>query len=263
MSKDRIDNNHKLNVKKMSLKIRCVTVDDEPLALEKMNAFVERVPYLELVGSFDNGFGAMNFLRQEKVDLMFLDIQMDELTGIQLLEVLTQRPRIILTTAYDQYAIKGYELDVSDYLLKPVSFQRFLMAVEKVYNSLNKDMNEKQEESKERTEITDKDSYILVRSEYRLQKVFLDNIFYIEGMKDYSRIFTTENRIMTLQNLKKIEETLPTPPFFRVHKSYIISSKRVSSIGKNDIFINGQQIPIGGLYKKTFLDYIKKQRLIG
>lgn len=247
----------------MSVKIRCVTVDDEPLALEKMNAFVERVPYLELVGSFDNGFDAMNFLRQEKVELMFLDIQMDELTGIQLLEVLTNRPKIIFTTAYDQYAIKGYELDVADYLLKPISFQRFLMAVEKVYNMITKDANNENAPKGKQDILLEKDAYILVRSEYRLQKVLLDSIFYIEGMKDYSRIFTTENRIMTLQNLKKIEEALPTPPFFRVHKSYIISSKKVKSIGKNDIFIGEQQIPIGGLYKKSFLEFIKQQRLIG
>ncbi len=236
-----------------------MAVDDEPLALEKMTHFIERIPYLELKGAYDNGFDAMNFLRQEEVDLMFLDIQMDELTGIQLLEVLSQRPKIILTTAYDQYAIRGYELDVSDYLLKPISFQRFLMAVEKVYNALTSQQgNNTGSQPKE-----EKNPYILVRSEYRLQKVFLGDILYIEGMKDYSRIFTTENRIMTLQNLKKIEEALPTPPFFRVHKSYIISSQRINSIGKNDIFIGEQQIPIGGLYKKDFLEFIKKQRLIG
>lgn len=244
--------------------IKCIAVDDEPLALGKMAAFIEKVPYLDLQGTFDNGFDAMNFLRQQEVDLMFLDIQMDELTGIQLLEILTQRPKIIFTTAYDQYAIKGYELDVTDYLLKPISFKRFLMAVEKVYNILSDD-KEKSAPSTDQTPVPviEKDSYILVRSEYRLQKIRLDDILYIEGMKDYSRIYTPTNKIMTLQNLKKIEEVLPTPPFFRVHKSYIISSNKVDSIGKNDLFIGEQQIPIGGLYKKDFLDFINKQRLIG
>lgn len=246
------------------MKIKCIAVDDEPLALGKMSAFIEKVPYLDLKGTFDNGFDAMNFLRQEEVDLMFLDIQMDELTGIQLLEVLTQRPKIIFTTAYDQYAIKGYELDVTDYLLKPISFKRFLMAVEKVYNIIADDekSSPKSQDTPEVTSI-EKDSYILVRSEYRLQKIKLDDILYIEGMKDYSRIYTPTQKIMTLQNLKKIEEVLPTPPFFRVHKSYIISSNKVDSIGKNDLFIGEQQIPIGGLYKKAFLDFINQQRLIG
>ncbi len=247
------------------MKIKCIAVDDEPLALGKMSAFIEKVPYLDLLGTFDNGFDAMNFLRQNEVDLMFLDIQMDELTGIQLLEVLTQRPKIIFTTAYDQYAIKGYELDVTDYLLKPISFKRFLMAVEKVYNIIKDNTEKETTKSPEAPSITgiDKDSYILVRSEYRLQKIKLDDILYIEGMKDYSRIYTPAQKIMTLQNLKKIEEVLPTPPFFRVHKSYIISANKVDSIGKNDLFIGEQQIPIGGLYKKTFLDFINQQRLIG
>ncbi len=246
------------------MKIRCIAVDDEPLALGKMSAFIEKVPYLDLQGTFDNGFDAMNFLRQNEIDLMFLDIQMDELTGIQLLEVLTQRPKIIFTTAYDQYAIKGYELDVTDYLLKPISLDRFLMAVEKVYNIL-KDDEKETAPTLGTPPITaiDKDAYILVRSEYRLQKIKLDDILYIEGMKDYSRIYTPSSKVMTLQNLKKIEEVLPTPPFFRVHKSYIISSNKVDSIGKNDLFIGEQQIPIGGLYKKTFLDFINQQRLIG
>ncbi len=246
------------------MKISCIAVDDEPLALGKMSSFIEKVPYLELKGTFDNGFDAMNFLRENEVDLMFLDIQMDELTGIQLLEVLTQRPKIIFTTAYDQYAIKGYELDVTDYLLKPISFKRFLMAVEKVYNILSDDAKAGLRNVETPTVwANDKDSYILVRSEYRLQKIKLDDILYIEGMKDYSRIYTPASKIMTLQNLKKIEEVLPTPPFFRVHKSYIISSNKVDSIGKNDLFIGDQQIPIGGLYKKAFLDFINQQRLIG
>ncbi len=246
------------------MKISCIAVDDEPLALGKMSAFIEKVPYLELKGTFDNGFDAMNFLRQNEVDLMFLDIQMDELTGIQLLEVLSKRPKIIFTTAYDQYAIKGYELDVTDYLLKPISFKRFLMAVEKVYNILvDENKTPSRDEETPTVSANDKDAYILVRSEYRLQKIKLDDILYIEGMKDYSRIYTPSNKIMTLQNLKKIEEVLPTPPFFRVHKSYIISANKVDSIGKNDLFIGEQQIPIGGLYKKAFLDFINQQRLIG
>lgn len=240
------------------MKLSCIAVDDEPLALEKMESYIAKVDYLDLRGTFDNAFDALNFLRQERVDLMFLDIQMDELTGIQLLEVLKNQPKVILTTAYDQYALRGYELDVVDYLLKPFSFQRFLKAAEKVFESLR----QVQQPSSPSPSGPETD-FILVRSEYRLQKIKLQDIQYIEGMKDYSRIFTPTNKIMTLQNLKKLEEVLPCPPFLRVHKSFIISVDRVDSIGKNDIVVAERTIPIGGLYKKTFMDYLDKQKLIG
>ncbi|MBX2870636.1 MAG: LytTR family DNA-binding domain-containing protein [Saprospiraceae bacterium] len=240
------------------MKLSCIAVDDEPLALEKMETYIAKVDYLDLRGTFDNAFDALNFLRQERVDLMFLDIQMDELTGIQLLEVLKNQPKVILTTAYDQYALRGYELDVVDYLLKPFSFQRFLKAAEKVFENVR----QVQQPTTTTPASSDKD-FILVRSEYRLQKIKLQDIQYIEGMKDYSRIFTPTNKIMTLQNLKKLEEVLPCPPFLRVHKSFIISVDRVDSIGKNDIVVAERTIPIGGLYKKTFLDYLDRQKLIG
>ena len=240
------------------MKLSCIAVDDEPLALEKMETYIAKVDYLDLRGTFDNAFDALNFLRQERVDLMFLDIQMDELTGIQLLEVLKNQPKVVLTTAYDQYALRGYELDVVDYLLKPFSFQRFLKAAEKVFESIR----QVQQPSAAKPAGPETD-FILVRSEYRLQKIKLQDIQYIEGMKDYSRIFTPTNKIMTLQNLKKLEEVLPCPPFLRVHKSFIISVDRVDSIGKNDIVVAERTIPIGGLYKKTFLDYLDRQKLIG
>lgn len=240
------------------MKISCIAVDDEPLALEKMATYIAKVDYLDLKGTFDNAFDALNFLRQERVDLMFLDIQMDELTGIQLLEVLKNQPKVVLTTAYDQYALRGYELDVVDYLLKPFSYQRFLKAAEKVFDGLRQ-TQQLAPASPSPKEV----DFILVRSEYRLQKIKLADIQYIEGMKDYSRIFMPDNKIMTLQNLKKLEEVLPCPPFLRVHKSFIISVDRVESIGKNDIVVAERTIPIGGLYKKTFMDYLDEQRLIG
>ncbi len=242
------------------MKINCIAIDDEPLALEKMSKFISKVPYLELCGTFDNALEALHFLKQAKIDLLFLDIQMDELTGIQLLESLEVKPHVILTTAYDQYALKGYELSVSDYLLKPISFQRFLKAVERVHQKISAQKKVSSIPKKEKKQAQE---YILVRSEYRLQKIWLDDILYIEGMKDYSRIFTTKIKLMTLQNLKKIEESLETPPFLRVHKSYIISLNKIESIGKNDLVIAGTTIPVGGLYKSTFHQYIEQQNLIG
>lgn len=243
--------------------LNCITVEDEPLAQEKMQKFIQKVPFLELKASFDNALAALDYLKKESIDLVFLDIQMDELTGIQFLETLERKPQVIMTTAYDEYALKGYELDVSDYLLKPISFQRFLQAVERVYQRLL-DRQKAASLSKKPAEARKAERpYILVRSEYRLQKIWLDEILYIEGMKDYSRIFTPAMKLMTLQNLKKIEEALETPPFLRVHKSYIISLDKIESIGKNDLTIAGTTIPIGGLYKQTFHDYIDKKNLIG
>lgn len=240
--------------------IKCIAVDDEPLALEKMEKYIAKVEHLKLVGSFDTGFEALNFIRNNPIDLLFLDIQMDELNGLQLLKVLPKKPKVVLTTAYDQYALQGYELDVVDYLLKPIGFQRFLAATEKVYHQLAKAPISI---SSKAQPIDPLDNCILIRSEYRLQKIRLGDILFIEGMKDYSRVFTTSTRIMTLQNLKKMEEALPYPPFMRVHKSFIVSLNKINSIGKNDLTIGEQTIPIGGLYKKQFQSYLKEQQLIG
>ncbi len=240
-------------------KITCIAIDDEPLALEKMKAFIQKVPYLDLQACLDNGLEALHFIRQHPVDLIFLDIQMDELNGIQLLETLSKKPKVILTTAYDQYALKGYELEVSDYLLKPINFQRFLLAVERVRDQLQALWEKNQPPQG----LPTGEPFILVRSEYRLQKVFIKDILFVEGMKDYSRIYTAETKIMTLQNLKKIEEALPRPPFLRVHKSYIVSLYKIQSIGRNDLSIDGHTIPIGGLYKGPFMEYIEGQNLIG
>jgi len=203
--------------------INCIAVDDEPLALEKMKTYISKVEFLNLLETFDNGVDAVNYLKTKSVDLIFLDIQMEDFTGIQLLESLKERPKVILTTAYDQYALKGYELDVSDYLLKPISFPRFLKSVEKVYNSFDKKEDHTIELSKE---------FIFVKSDYKLQKVRFDDIQYIEGMKDYLRIVTPQKRLMVLQNFKKMEEILPDKKFIRVHKSYIIAINKIESIGK-------------------------------
>lgn len=243
------------------MKINCITVDDEPLALEKMRAYIEKVDYLNLMNDFDNGIDAMNYLKENKVDLVFLDIQMEDLTGIQLLESLKVRPKVILTTAYDQYALKGYELEVSDYLLKPISFSRFLKAVEKVYTSL-----EKEESLSAKSVIVESDpkekDFIFVKSDYKLQKVRFDDILYIEGMKDYLRIVTSEKRLMVLQNFKKMEEILPNEKFIRVHKSYIIAINKIESIGKKSLVVSDQHIPIGESYKKQFFDFLEEHSLL-
>ena len=242
--------------------VNCITIDDEPLALEKLKDYIEKVQYLNLLAEFDNGADSLDYLKNNKVDLIFLDIQMDDFTGIQLLEALQERPKVILTTAYDQYAIKGYELEVSDYLLKPISFDRFIKSVEKVYAQLEKELvtSDKLKESEMQSD--KKGNFIFVKSDYKLQKVRFKDIQYIEGMKDYLRIVTPEKRLMVLQNFKKMEDILPDNKFVRVHKSYIISVDKIDSIGKKSLKVGEMNIPIGESYKKAFFDFLEENNLL-
>ncbi len=242
--------------------INCITIDDEPLALEKLKDYIDKVQYLNLLTSFDSGAESLDYLKNNQVDLIFLDIQMDDFTGIQLLEALKDRPKVILTTAYDQYAIKGYELEVTDYLLKPISFERFIKSVEKVYSILEKELAATSS-LKEAEMHSDKQSnFIFVKSDYKLQKVRFQDIQYIEGMKDYLRIVTPEKRLMVLQNFKKMEDILPDKKFVRVHKSYIISVDKIDSIGKKSLKVGDVNIPIGESYKKAFFDFLEENNLL-
>jgi len=243
--------------------IRCIAVDDEPLALVKMEDYIRKIPFLELKGSFDNPMLALEFLKQNAVDLLFLDIRMDQLTGIQLLEVLSKKPRVILTTAYDSYALKGYELDVSDYLLKPISFDRFLKAVEKVYDEL-KHIKEPMHMPvvSSLQNIQAHPEYFFIKTEYRMQKVFFKDILFIEGMKDYLRIHTVKERIMTLMSFSKMEQILPGDNFVRIHKSYIIALDKIESIEKSKIKIATHDLPIGEMYKKPFMEILESRKLV-
>jgi DNA-binding LytR/AlgR family response regulator len=240
--------------------IRCIAIDDEPLALEKMESYISKVPFLHLEGLFTSGLQALQMINQKKVDLIFLDIQMEDITGIQLLEIISHKPKVILTTAYDSYAIKSYELDVADYLLKPISFERFLKAVTKVYESLSAGETEKQIVHEVHTEKREQE-YIFVKTEHRMQKVFFKDIMYIEGMKDYLRIVTHDQRIMTLLSFKKVEEMLPAPNFIRVHKSFIVAIDKIESIERSRIKILDMLIPVGENYRKEFFDMLEKKSL--
>ncbi len=243
------------------MKIRCIAVDDEPLALKKMRGFIERVPYLELQGSFSNGMDSIEFLKAHEVDLMFLDIQMDDLTGIQLMQTLINLPVVIFTTAYDEYAIQGYELSICDYLLKPISFERFLQAVNKAYDILKNregssmptpSVAEQNFEPK-----TLKKEFVFLKTEYRMQKVVFDDILYIQGMKDYLLVKTPDANIMTIMTFKKMEALLPKD-FIRIHKSYIVPISKIESIERNRLKIADKLLPLGDFYKDAFYDHLKK-----
>jgi len=244
------------------MKISCVAIDDEPLALDIIRNYTQKVPFLDLVASFDNAIESIEYLKNNKVDLLFLDIQMDELTGIQLLNILKEKPLVIFTTAYDSYAVKGYELDAMDYLLKPISFERFMKASEKVYDKLRPKQESKSTTNEIAVSHDRGEEYFFVKTEFHLERLWFSDILYIEGMGDYLMIHTPSKKIMTLQNFKKAEEILPERNFCRVHKSYMVALDKIESIERNRIKIGTALIPISDSYKKIFFDLIERRGLV-
>ncbi len=220
------------------MKITCIIVEDEPLAMKRTKSYVQKTPILELLGSFENALEALEFLNNNKIDLIFLDIQMDELTGIEFLESIQVDSKVIFTTAYEEYALKSYELNVLDYLLKPYTYPRFLKAVNKL---------------KKGNEVTD---YTFIKSGYQLEKVYFNDILYIEGMGDYRGIHTTDKKILTLQTFSDLQQILPSSIFKRVHKSYMVSINKIDSIQRNVVVIGKERIPISITYKDDFYRFI-------
>lgn len=230
--------------------IRCIAIEDEPPALKKIEGFIGRIAELKLEKSFDNAVNAVGWLKENHVDLIFLDVQMDMLTGIEFIESAVSNARIIITSAYDQYAVRGFELNVTDYLLKPYSFQRFVQAVNKVldFYSAKKDEPPISE---------DGNRYVFIKTEYRHERVDFDDILFIEGMKDYLRIVCRDRKIMTLMSFAKLEELLPSSEFCRVHKSYLVALKKIKSVERGIIIIADQRIPVSNTYKDSFYSKIK------
>jgi len=243
------------------MKINCIAVDDEPLALEIIKDYCEKIPFLNLMQAFDNAIETMEYLRNNRVDLILLDIQMEDLTGIQLLNALNVKPYVILTTAYDNYALQGFELDVTDYLLKPVSFERFLKGINKVYDRMQKETKfpEGSKAAVYPVDTVEKD-YFFVKTETHLEKVTTSDVLYVEGMGDYWRIVTKNKRIMTLMNARGMEEVLPEHQFCRVHRSYFVAMNKIESIERRHIKIADQTIPIGDTYQKNFFDIVEKKK---
>lgn len=242
------------------MKINCIAIDDEPLALEIIKDYCSKIPFLNLIRTFDNAVESIEFIRNNKLDLLFLDIQMEELTGIQLLHALKYKPNVIFTTAYDSYAIQGYELDVADYLLKPISFERFLKSVDKVYEKIQNEELLKVKSEPGSSAAPAEEVYFFVKTETRMEKVRYADVLYIEGMGDYWRIITTGKKIMTLLNYKKLEEILPPRQFIRVHKSFIIAIDKIESIERNRIKIADRLIPVSETFHKQFFDMIEKRK---
>jgi len=234
------------------MSINCVVIDDELPAIKQMEVYIERIPFLKLLKSFDNAIEPIAFLQNNQVDLLFLDIEMEGFTGLQLIKTLRHQPKIILTTAYDQYALDAFNLNVSDYLLKPISFERFVMAIDRIYDSFQ---YKKQIES---TEGQYKRDYFFVKTDYKMQRIDFKDILFVEGMKEYLRIHTTNGNIMVLQSFKNLEESLPQNQFIRVHKSYLVAISKIESVERNRIKIGEELIPVSETYKDALMMVLSK-----
>lgn len=228
--------------------IRCMIIDDKPLALELLEGYVLKTGLLQLVHKATNPLEGIDWVRAGKVDLIFLDIQMPELSGLDFISLTKNSCSIILTTAYSEYALKGYEYDVVDYLLKPISFERFYKAVLKVAERENV-------LSKGEAQPGDS-SFMFVKTAHKIKPVRLSDITFIEGMQNYVAIHTTKEKVITLQSMKSMEQKLPFPDFIRVHKSYVVAMNKIEEIENNCVIINKQTIPIGPMYKDKFYKQI-------
>jgi DNA-binding LytR/AlgR family response regulator len=220
-------------------------IDDEPLAVEIIEEYIKKVPWLNCECTYNNPLQAISNLEKKAIDLIFLDIQMPDLSGIKLAELLNNKYKIIFTTAYHQYAVQGFELEAKDYLLKPISFERFLKAVQRIQPDDDK-------------QIGSTHDFIFVKSDYKMKKIKFIDLLYVEGMKDYLRIVTKSEKVMTLMSFSKLMDLLPSNGFARVHKSYIVAVSAIESIEKSKIKLKSCELPIGDTYRDEFLAMINK-----
>lgn len=232
--------------------INCIAIDDEPLALAQLKGYISRVPFLNLVASCQDAFEAMKVLSSEKIDLLFVDINMPDLNGMEFVRSLSEKPLVIFTTAYSEYAVDGFKVEAVDYLLKPFSFQDLLSAAGKAARRLERETPE---------EVVD--DALFVKNDYRVTRVRLADIKYIEGMSEYVRIYVEgeEKPLMPLLSMKRLEEMLPSSQFMRVHRSYIVNLKKITEISRLRIVFGETYIPIGDIYKEKFLEYVNNRMM--
>jgi len=247
------------------MNLNCIAVDDEPLALGLVSAFIEKTPFLKLVGKYESAVAALQGLHDQEVDLIFLDIQMPDLTGIELARVLTQAqqagkiPRIIFTTAFNHFALEGYKVDALDYLLKPFNYEEFLRAANKAkayFELINRPAT-----TPSATTVTEsEEESLFLKVEYQLVRVAYQDILYIEGLKDYVKVHlqSSTRPLLSLTSLKALEEKLPARKFMRIHRSFIVSLDRISSLNRNSIQIGNTTIPVSEQYKGTFTEFVNK-----
>ena len=236
-------------------KINCIVIDDEPLALELVESYVHKTPFLELRGKCLNAFEAIRIINSEKIDLLFLDIQMPEMTGLELSQVLSPDIKIIFTTAFKDYAFDGFKVNALDYLLKPFNYQEFLKAAGKAMHWISR--------GDEKNDAPFRENFIFVKSEYKQLKINLDEIYYFEGLKDYIKIWLTSQPkpVLTLMSLKTLEQELPEEKFMRIHRSFIVALDKIESIERSQVIINKERITVAEQYKSKFQVFIDTRSL--
>lgn len=236
--------------------IRTIAIEDEPLALSLIKSYIEKTPFLKLAGSFENPLEALAFSSENDVDLIFLDIQMPELTGTELARYLQKGPRIVFTTAYEKYALEGYKLDAVDYLLKPFSYEEFLAAAKKAEHIIKL-------EKKKIPDLEVKNDFLFIKSEYKIRRINFDDIHYIEGLKDYVKVYLKNEKkpVLTQSTLKALESKLPESKFMRVHRSFIVNLGSITTIDRNRIVFGELRIPVTDQYKDKFQEFLDKNFL--
>jgi two-component system, LytTR family, response regulator len=234
------------------MKIRCIAIDDEPLALELLEDNIRQVPFLELQAGFNNSLEALQYLQQQDIDLVFLDIQMPGLTGLQFIQSLTRKPMFILVTAYEKFALEGYNLDVVDYLVKPVPMDRFVKACTKAMELFRLKQSGTQSAATHTP-------YFFVPADYKMVKVEWADVVYVEGLKDYLKIHLRNQKspLVTRMSMKALEEQCPAADFLRIHKSYIVSKKAISAVKKSSVYIGDLELPVGDLYKEEVSAFVR------
>ena len=239
--------------------LSCYVVDDEPLALELMVSYIKKTPFLELCGVFDSSVAVANALRERPVDLLFCDIQMPEMSGVELSRTLSADTRVIFTTAYDNYAVEGFRVNAIDYLLKPISYSDFLVAAEKALQWFSMRQSAASVAAAPNAAKT-----IFVKTEYRLQQIELAKVLYIEGLKDYVKIYVegAAHPILSLMSLKSLESLLPSDSFIRVHRSYIVQPSKIAIIERNRIVFGKEYVPISDNYRQAFYDFLASHSLM-
>lgn len=244
-----------------NIKLRCVVIDDEPLASGLVTDYIERIPFLQLIGVYHNPLSALSALKNEVYNLVFLDIRMPELSGLKLSELLNNNCKIIFTTAYPVYAVQGYELNAIDYLVKPFTFERFLKAVNKVLEMIHFN-DQSVSVTGNVSSLSYPEEVLFVRTDRQIVKIFLSEILFIEGLKEYITIHTLSKKVITLQNLKRMEEVLPKNRFVRVHKSFIIAIDKIDTVSKNRINIKNNYIPVGDTFKDSFFSLLNDKNML-
>ncbi len=240
--------------------MNCLAIDDEPLALNIVKEFSSKIEFINLVATCTNPIEAIKIINQREIDLIFLDIQMPNITGLEFIRSLKNPPLVIFTTAYPNYALDGFELNATDYLVKPFSFERFLRSVNKAYEIISLRKN-KAPHADLRQEAASPEKFLMIKVEYSTVKVDLQQIIYVEGLKDYIKIYIGKKPLLTKSTMKNIEEKLPSDQFIRVHKSFIVAFSKIESIENNRIIIGEKYIPIGNQYKSSFYSVLDSKRL--